>query len=157
MFHIRLIFCCFYSRRAVEVVESDERKKTSDPKAETKGECCCDVSFVYCCRHEIIWKSISKIWSEEAATARQFFLLLTGETQTLTQPLLVLGCVQQRGSASLRLHGCCRRFTATEWRHSAATAAALTERVSPCSRSCWSAACCCSYAMGRAKRSSSER
>lgn len=31
------------------------------------------------------------------------------------------------------------------------------ERVSLCSRSCWSAACCCSYATERAKRSSSGR
>ena len=31
-----------FSRRAVEVVESDERKKTSDSETETKGERCFD-------------------------------------------------------------------------------------------------------------------
>lgn len=33
--HLRLVF-----RRAVEVVESDERKKTSQETDETEGECC---------------------------------------------------------------------------------------------------------------------
>lgn len=124
---------CFVFRRAVEVVESDERKKASDQKAETKGGSCSDLMT-------LIWTSVdfcSPLVKHE-----------------LTRTLLVLGRVQRRGSVSPRLRGCCRRYMATEWHLSAA---ALMERVSRCSRSCWSAACCCSYATERAKRSALER
>lgn len=120
--------------------------------------------FEYCfqesCRGRGVWreeKSIrSKSWNQRWALLWLFLLSahfcsrLDG-TLTLT---LFLRCVQGRGSAFPRLRGCCRRCTATGWRLSAA---ALMERVSPCSRSCWSAACCCSYEAERAKRSSSER
>lgn len=62
-------------------------------------------------------------------------------------PLVV--CLQHRRSAFLRWPACSRRFTATVWHPTAAT---LTPRVSPCSRSSWSAACCCSHAAERPKR-----
>lgn len=65
--------------------------------------------------------------------------------------LLVFWCVQRRRSAFLRWPECSRRFTATAWH---LMAVAPTLRVSPFSRSCWSAACCCSYATERPKRSS---
>lgn len=68
--------------------------------------------------------------------------------------LPVLCVLQRPGSACRRLRECCRRSTATAWR---LRAAVQRERVSPCSRSCWCAACCCSSAMGRAKRSAWER
>lgn len=72
----------------------------------------------------------------------------------LTWKLPVLGVLQRPGSACRRLRECCRRSTATAWR---LRAEVQRERVSPCSRSCWCAACCCSSAMERAKRSAWER
>lgn len=72
-----LFFFRFIPRRAVEVVESDERKKASDPKAESKGERCCDVNFVF-----------------------GWLLFPTRQTWTLTRTLLVL-CVRAVSRVSL--------------------------------------------------------
>lgn len=120
LFGSEMLMFLHLCRRAVEVVESDERKKAFDQRGEARGEFCCRCSL--CTRRP------------KCRKAQRF-----------------LSCVQRRRSAFLRWPECSLRFTATAWH---LKAAAQTLRVSPFSRSCWSAACCCSYAAGRPKRSS---